>query len=279
MIITNKYDLPQALVDAVTHCTHKGEDYSASQLTKSARQFWLAKRHEVTKDASEMIWALFGTAVHAILEKADDETRLTEEYLTTEVLGHKLSGVCDLYENHIVNDWKTTSVWSYILMDEQKRHDYECQVNTYACLFRQSGFRVDGVKIIMLFRDWQASKAKYDSNYPQSQVKVLPLTLWTMEEQRAFLGERISYFERYRDTPDYSLPPCTPTERWVKPGKWALMKEGRNSAIKLYTSEEEAQENCTQPKQYVQERPSEQWKRCEYCDGKEFCSQYKEGNK
>jgi len=93
MIITNNQGLPRALVEAVKRDTHKGADYSASALTKSPRALWLERRHgdEITKDASEMVWALFGSAVHAVLERADNEHRLTEEYLTAEIAGKTLS--------------------------------------------------------------------------------------------------------------------------------------------------------------------------------------------
>jgi len=56
------------------------------------------------------------------------------------------------------------------------------------------------------------------------------------------------------------------------------MKEGRKSAVKLYDTEAEAlNASASDSKLYVQERPGEQWKRCEYCNGRDFCNQYKEG--
>jgi hypothetical protein len=280
MIITNNQGLPRALVEAVKRDTHKGADYSASALTKSPRALWLERRHgdEITKDASEMVWALFGSAVHAVLERADNEHRLTEEYLTAEIAGKTLSGTCDLYDDGIISDWKTTSVWSYIYLDRARMDEYESQLNAYAYLFRKYGFAVDGLQIVMLFRDWQASKAKYDPSYPQSQVQPLSIKLWTKQEQEAYIIERVRNYESYQNTPDGNLPLCSPEYRWAKPSKWALMKDGRKSAVKLYDTEAEAQAATTgDRKMSVQERPGEQWKRCEYCNGRDFCNQYKEG--
>jgi hypothetical protein len=280
MIITNNQGLPRALVEAVKRDTHKGADYSASALTKSPRALWLERRHgdEITKDASEMVWALFGTAVHAVLERADNEHRLTEEYLTAEIAGKTLSGTCDLYDDGIISDWKTTSVWSYIYLDRARMDEYESQLNAYAYLFRKYGFAVDGLQIVMLFRDWQASKAKYDPSYPQSQVKVVPVELWDEMRQVNYLIKRITMYEGWSETPDDELPLCSADYRWAKTGKWAVMKEGRKSAIKLYDAEAEAlNASASDSKLYVQERPGEQWKRCEYCNGRDFCNQYKEG--
>ena len=279
MKVTNKKGLPQALVDAVQR-SHRGEAYTASSLTKTARQYWLTRRHEITRDVSDLIWQIFGTAVHSILEKADNENRLTEEYLSKDFNGKKLSGICDVYDNGIIQDWKTTSVWAYIFMDDAKMADYESQLNTYAYLYRSHGFPVNELQIVMLFRDWQASKAKYDSEYPQSQVEVVPVKLWSESKQLGYIVGSISYYESFRDVPDNDLPFCTPEQRWAKPGKWAVMKKGRKSAIKLHSDEIEAHEHADNlgTGHYVEERPGEQWKRCEYCDAREFCNQYKEGN-
>lgn len=280
MRITNDQGLPQAIVDAVD-TFHRGGDYSASMLTKSPRQVWLERRHddEMVQDVSEMVWALFGTAVHFIIQRGDNENRLTEEYLTAEVAGKRLSGFCDVYEDGEIADWKTTSVWSYIFMDNEKRFEYESQLNAYAYLFRKYGFKVHKLTIVMLFRDWQKSKAKYDPQYPQSQVQKMDIKLWSVDEQERYLTERIQMFEQYKDTPDEQLPYCSLSYRWATPSKWALMKDGRKSAIKLYETEAEAlNASKDDNKLYVQERPGEQYKRCEYCNARPWCNQYQEAH-
>ena len=274
MKLTNRQGLPQALVDAIANHSHQGADYSASMLTSSPRQLWLKKRHqdELSEDVSDRIWAIFGTAVHAIIEQASPENSLTEEYMEKEILpGVKISGKPDLYKDGIISDWKTVSVWSLVFLDDEKIHEYESQLNTYAYLFRNYGFEVKGLEIIMLMRDWQASKAKFDPQYPQSQVHRLPIKLWSHERAEDYIIGRIESLEAYRDTPDNELPECTEKERWAKPSKWALMKTGRKSAIKLYDTKPEIE---LEAGQYLEERPGEQWKRCEYCDGASFCNQY-----
>ena len=71
MKITNNKKLPTAIVNAIKSHHHQGGFISASKATVSPREFWLSKRHhgEFTEDASNMIWALFGTAFHAIVEQ------------------------------------------------------------------------------------------------------------------------------------------------------------------------------------------------------------------
>ena len=277
-MITNKLGLPDALVAAVESHNHKGGDYSASGLRKPARMYWLEKRHngELERDVSEMIWAIFGTAVHAVIEKAERPDQLAEEYLSTTIMGRKVSGIADMYDHGVIQDWKTTSVWSYIYLDDEKIKDYESQLNTYAYLYRQAGFEVTGLQIVQLFRDWQKSKAKYDKQYPQVPAAKININLWTEEEQRRYLEERVWYYESHRDTEDFLLPECTEKERWAKPSSWALMKKGRKTAVKLHATEEEAIDDAETrgAGYYVEERKGELWKRCEYCNARDFCNQY-----
>ena len=82
MKITNKNNLPEALVKAVEGHNHKGGDYSASMLENPARIYWLKKRHydKLTEDVSVRLWALFGTAVHSIIEKNAGDNEIAEGY-------------------------------------------------------------------------------------------------------------------------------------------------------------------------------------------------------
>lgn len=277
MKITNKLNLPQALVDAVTTREPSG-NYSASMLTSSPRMVWLRRRHhdEITEDVSDRIWALFGTAVHSIIEQGNPENALTEEYLRHEFKnGAKLSGKPDLYLDGRISDWKTVSVWSLIYLDADKLHEYEVQLNTYAFLFRQYGFEVNELEIVMLMRDWQSSKAKFDASYPQAQVAKIPIRLWSNDEIESFLISRIDLFESHKETPDNDLPYCTDKDRWTKAPKWALMKKGAKRAVRLFDERpmEDAEDGY-----FFEERPGEQWKRCEYCSASPFCNQYQEAH-
>jgi len=93
----------------------------------------------------------------------------------------------------------------------------------------------------MLFRDWQRSKAKFDADYPQHQVKRVPIRLWSTEETERYLLERTDLFESHADTPDNDLPYCTDAERWARPGKCAVTKKGRKSALRLLDTMTEAE--------------------------------------
>ena len=285
MNITNNNNLPEPIVNAIKNHNHIGGDYSASMLYQSPRMVQLKKRNKnkITKDASEMVWALFGTALHNIVEKGAGKNDMSEQYLSTEILGKSLTGTADLLtENndgtYTITDYKTLSVWSIIYMSSVE--EWEKQLNTYAFLFTKAGFNISKIQIVGLMRDWQKSKA-ITENYPKSQIQVIDVKLWNEIDQETYIIERISLFESHNETDSNNLPYCTKKELWQDSDKFAIMKEGRKSAVRLLDSQEKAEQfiidNELNDKHYINVRIAKP-KRCDYCDGKDFCNQYKDIN-
>jgi len=123
----------------------------------------------------------------------------------------------------------------------------------------------------MIFRDWQKSKAKYDANYPQQQVGIMNVPLWTIEQQEAYIKERIEIF---KSAENYG---CSADDRWKKGDKYAVMSKGRKTANKVCESKEEAEKWMSDNGKgdSIEYRPGENT-RCEsYCNVKDFCEQYK----
>ena len=131
----------------------------------------------------------------------------------------------------------------------------------------------------MVFRDWSKNKALAGGDYPPRIIMEIPIEVWTNEETQKFVEGRVEYYESLKEIPDDKLPFCTPEERWAKPSKYAVMKHGRKSAVRVLDTAEDAQnymlKNMLDSKHYVEERPGEAYKRCEYCSVSEFCNQYK----
>jgi len=109
---------------------------SVTQLINSPKIVALTKKFddEIEQDVSEMVWSIFGTAVHGVLEHGKDDNHRVEERLHAEVDGWKISGAIDL---QIINeagidirDYKTTSAWA--VMNE--KIEWEHQLNIYAWL-------------------------------------------------------------------------------------------------------------------------------------------------
>ena len=133
MIITNNHGAPATLVAlARKNYYSKGDaDYSVTELLSPPRVRRLQQRHDavLTNDVSDMLWALLGSALHVVAERASAEDHVTEERIVAEIDGVKVSGGIDLQEmtsdGVIITDYKFTSAYS--VMNEKK--EWEEQLN------------------------------------------------------------------------------------------------------------------------------------------------------
>jgi hypothetical protein len=273
VIITNKFGLPESIVNVLKFERHKKEGYSATELLKSPRQYWLSQRHdhEIEQDVSDRIWALFGSASHYILSKGEAPNQLIEEYLTADMNGIKLSGRIDCYEKKIISDWKTTSAWTIIYKSGDERN--EQQLNIYAYLVSINGFPVDAIQNICILRDWSKMKAQTDPNYPQSIIVVKQHTLWSIEQRESFINERIAMLEANKDVSDGELPECSNDDKWHSDDIWSVKKKGAKRATKNCKSQQEAELKIKElgSGYEIEFRPGENRKCKDYCECRLFC--------
>lgn len=272
--LTNRAGLPQAIVDAVTNDGYsKGDaDISVTGLLRPPRLAVLEARHEneIVEDASDRIWSLLGQSIHTILERAN-RTAVAERRLAIEVEGWKVSGGMDVYEeNGILLDYKVTSVWKVIKGDLE---EWEKQLNLYAVILRHHGHKVEKLQIIAILRDWSKMEAERDLNYPQAQVVNINIPLWPAEKAEKYMRERVILHKQAR----VLLPHCSPEDRWARPDVWAVMKNGKKRAEKLYSTEAEARAHVGFDKSlYVIHRPGVSVRCKNYCPVSKFCKQYQD---
>ena len=198
MIITNKYNLPQTFVNIMKRPTYsKGKaNISATELLNSPRIVQLRKLHEdkIETDVSEMVWSIFGTAIHGVLEHGKDENHLIEERIHAVVDGWSISGAIDLQIINkdgtcTINDYKTTSAWA--VMNE--KIEWEHQLNIYAWLVEKvKGVTVSNLEIVAIIRDWSRRDAAVKQGYPDAPIKVIPIQLWPFEDRQKFIEDRIT---------------------------------------------------------------------------------------
>jgi hypothetical protein len=223
-------------------------------------QYW----EKLEADASESVWSLFGTAVHDLLEKhADPAEHVVEEPIRIATGDRHVIGHPDLLSTRdgVLTDYKVTSVWSLILGG---RDEWTAQLNLYAHGMRQAGHTIHRIQNIVFLRDWSSGKAMAGGDYPPSMVVVVPQTLWGEAEVDAYMQARFAA----HDDPT----PCSPEERWLRPSTWAVMKEGRKTAVRVFDNPFEAEVLAAQAsKQSVVERPGRAV-RCEgYCPVRSVC--------
>ena len=274
-MVTNKFNLPQVILDALNLDPRKyfPMRYSVTELIDSPRVTTLKRRHEVDVDASDMINQLFGDAFHAYLKSHDKSEHAEYKMIEVGVDGCTLVGVVDKYADYTVIDYKTTSVYKVVMQDFS---EWRLQGLMYAWLLRRRGLYTGKLQFIAFLKDWQSSKAKYDDTYPQSQVYVYEsdITATDMIEIETFISERLATLTACENVPDDELPLCTDAERWSTKTKYAVMKKGRKTAVKVCDSLEDAQ---AYGDGYEIETRVGRDRRCEeYCEMRQYCN-YKKG--
>ena len=284
MKVTNRLHMPEAFVKAVSTTRHNEAGcFSATTLNKGAKEIILTDRHfdEITVDAADSVWAVWGTAVHALLESQPDNN-FHEEYFKVPVSNSFVTGQVDSYdmENGVINDWKTASVWKVQFNDFK---DWRAQGLTYAWLLQQSGLEVKKCRFVALLKDHSKTKAKTDSSYPQSPVFIyeFDVTAADMEETAARILAKVQEIESAYELDDDAIEPCSAEERWADGEKWAVMKNGRKSAVKVFDNQLDADAMAGElgNSHYVEHRPAISRKCGDYCKCKEFCNFYKAMNK
>ncbi len=282
MKISNRLNLPDPIVEAIRANWYGGAGEhrlaSVTELIKPTKQFILARRHrdEIEQDASDMIWMLMGSAIHKVLESANIDNAIQEERLSIDFKGSRITGGFDLYHEGVVSDFKFTSVWSYIYGN--RISEWTAQLNLYAYLLGRYGFKVEGIEVLAIFRDWSRHKAQSDPNYPKP-VERVRLELWDQEHCEAFLEERIAGIKACDELPDDLVTECSPAERWESPDQFAVMKPGANRALRVFDDIDEARRFVRAHKEADNLRVvtrSEPPKRCfEFCPVNRFCHFYR----
>lgn len=279
MKLLNSMNLPQAFCNAVNLERHNEKGcFSATTLLKGTTSTILTDRHfdEIEVDVADCVWQIWGTAVHKIFEDSGIDG-LKEERFEVPVSHSKVTGRVDLFDekNGILYDWKTASTFKITFNDFS---DWKKQGLIYAWLMKQNGIEVKKCRFIALLKDHSKSKAKTDADYPKMPVYnyEFEVTETDLAEIENFITTRIADLEKAELIPDEELPPCSEEERWHQKGKVAVMKEGRKTAIKLFDTKEEAEQNMKAlGGTYLEERKGCDRRCSEYCNCNTFCPYFK----
>ena len=287
---------------------------SCTELIDAPKHQILKRRHskDLVVDISDNFWTMFGSAVHYTLERSNKkQQRLSEERLFIEVgeefKVHTLAEnqrvvdapwyrtdvpfvtvKYDSYEdeNRILEDYKFVSVWEVIFGLKKSRLE---QLNIGAFAMNMIGFPVDKVRPVLLLKDWSnkeylqaEQKAREFGNvckYPPIPYHEEIHPVWTRETIENFIREKVTAYFAASHLKDDEIAPCNEEERWYSGDVYAVMKEGRKTAVKLFkisddvTSDQarDAAEaltielNGSSRGHYVEKRPGMDRRCMEYC--------------
>jgi hypothetical protein len=105
--------------------------------------------------------------------------------------------------------------------------------------------------------------------------------MWTFDRTEAFIKERVEMHRDSKVSADWGeeLPPCTDEERWVRATTYAVKKDGRKTAIRVFDTQDEAdallKEMPEKDKGFIEIRKGEAV-RCtgNFCGVSQWCSQF-----
>ena len=281
MKLTNKFDLPATFVNVIKRPQYtKGDaQISATEILNSPQIVQLKRKHfeELEEDASDMVWSLFGSAVHNILQHGKDDHHIVEERIFTEFEGWKISGAIDLQEVYedgvVISDYKVTGAWAAM----NAKADWEFQLNTYAWLVeREKKQKVKAIQIVAIVRDWSRRDAQNKEGYPKSPVVIIDIPLWSFPDREQYVSRRLklhndAFFAIHAGD---KMPECTAEDMWEKPTYYAVMKEGGKRAKSVHEAREAAEKALPEKGYFIEVREGGRT-RCEsFCQVSGFCSQY-----
>ena len=286
MRITNRMNLPYGLVRAVSPEPHnRPGEISATTLIAGVKNIILTQRHwgELEDDVSDRIWAVFGAAVHSLLE-TEGETDFTEIDMRQKVSNVTVTGRLDNYDMRtgIICDYKSTSVYKVragIADGGESFRDYRTQGLIYAWLLQKNGLPATKCRFICLLKDHFRSEAERDPSYPQSPVHVyeFAVTADDLAEIERFIYKKVFQYELFSSTEDDLIPECDEHERWARKDVYAVKKEGRKTAVRLLATREEAEEKIAElgAGHFLEVRKGESRKCKNYCLCRGFCNFYR----
>ena len=221
---------------------------SATGLIRPIRQLVLTQQNPTeakTVEISELVASRMGNAIHKGCEvawtdlptvkkavkalgandDAADSIRINPPYLkegetavyveqrVEKTIGDFIiSGQYDLVLDGVLNDFKSTSVWTYIF--DSSADSYIKQGSIYKWLSPDK-ITSDYININYIFTDWSAAKAREKKDYPQFKALTKKYDLWSIEETENWIRNKLDAYKLHLNTSQEGLPECTDEELWA----------------------------------------------------------------
>lgn len=313
-LYANVGDVPLALAvflasDYYDH-DHTVNTISTTTLLKPLRQIILPARipaGEAMPNLADMMNNRMGSAIHDGIEKAwvtnhkpamaalglpqrvIDRVRInpTPEELTEDIIPIYLeqrlkrqmgkwiiTGKFDFVGEGRVQDFKTTSVWTY--KNQVNANKYTQQGSIYRWL-NPTMIHQDEMDIHYIFTDWKVGMQKTDPSYPPRRFHKQSFPLMPLGETEQFIRTKVNLIEKHWDTPEEELPLCDDEELWRSEPVFKFYKSGdttKSRSTKNFDSRQEAVifMSTSGGNGAIKEVPG-QVTACKYCPAFAICSQ------
>jgi len=282
MELTNEHNLPEVFrnFDKATPHSTEGAKYSVTTLIDSPKISSLRRKHaeQLSEDVTDRVWAIFGTAIHKILEVGASEGEISEQRFHAQVGGVGISGQIDLQTptsgGFLLSDYKTCRTYT-IQANPKGKPEWELQLNCYAQLARLNGVEVAGIEVIAICRDWSEAGRERSEDYPIAPIVRIPVPLWEPEKAQAYLEARVALHE----SPE--VAPCSDAEMWTRPPVYAVYTRTKTGELKKRATR--LFDSRTDAEVYLMDHPGGEviereavYARCNgnFCNVRDFCDTY-----
>lgn len=273
MRINNPNNLPDVLVRAAIGDYDRRPNPNRMSVTDlinppMIRHLKIKHWDDIEVDIDDLAWALFGKAFHDLMHRYSGPA-ISEEKIEQQIGSLVLVGQPDVHLDGVLDDYKVTSVWSFIYGDKP---EWESQLNIYRYLLFAKGILITEARIIAILRDWVKTK-KVQPDYPRSPFHVADIPLWPIPTTLEYINKRL--------VAHAELELCTPDDKWQRDTTYAVIGDGKKKASRVLDSEEAAQEWATanmKGKYDIVLRRGERIRCGFYCLVKDVCPYSKEAD-
>lgn len=275
---TNKHGVSLALAVFLIYDSYDHDDrpnsVSATGLLRPIRQLVLSKQNQEllkTADITDLVASRMGSAIHdgcelawkditnvskalKVLGASDESINKVvinpeqvlpgqipvyiEQRSEKEIGNHIVTGKYDLVLDGTLNDYKSTSVWTYIY--DSNAENYTKQGSIYKWLNPEK-ITSEYININYIFTDWSAAKARQDHKYPQQRVLTKKYPLWPEHVIEEWIANKLAQYEQLADVPQEMLPECSDDELWASETVYKYYKKaGAARATKNFNNMDEA---------------------------------------
>lgn len=288
---------------------HDTSTISVTTLIKPLRQIILGSRvpnEDASVDLVQMTASRMGTAIHDSIERAwrtnyraamrslnlpakvveriridPEPSELSEDSIPVylerrsikEIGGHKLSGKFDFVGEGRLEDFKTTSVYSYISGCNDAK--YALQGSIYRWL-NQDIITRDEMAIQFLFTDWAAVRARTEAKYPPSRIHEKVYPLMSVDDTERYILTKLKQIDTFWDQPESEIPLCSDEDLWRSEPQFKYYKNPAKTSrsTKNFDTRQDAMLRFIEDGSVglVKEVPG-QVTACKYCNAFAICTQ------
>lgn len=185
-----------------------------------------------------------------------------------------VTGKYDFIGEGIVQDFKTTSVFTYV--NQVNNTKYVLQGSIYRWL-DPNKITEDVLKIHYIFKDWSAGKAKADPlKYPPKNFHTQTYNLMSMNEIDSFIRKKLALIDKHWNDAEEDIPECDDEDLWRSEPSWKYYKnpaKTSRSTKNFDTAAEAYQRQADDGNVGLVVEVKGSVMACRYCPAFDLCSQ------